>query len=261
MSDTSDPCNESDTVDDAEGEPLSSWGRFAAGITGLALSGSGAAAVFVTDNQAGSVALVLGGIVFLLMLISGNPLLSLGHGDTQMKFAAKRRRERVINEAREAPPQEARRTLDVLRTVDPGATSDTSFIQTSAHVYGSLLKVELIRIYPEYDLIEQRVDAGADFRIHTPDRRSASIEVKYLGQQRALSAMHVRQLIGMASVSAEGHLLISNRRLTRAAAEMMSDAQGRGIKVEFVHWRDDLDNRDLKQAVDTLLRGDASSQL
>ncbi|MGW1803184.1 hypothetical protein ACWCQN_47125 [Streptomyces sp. NPDC001984] len=260
MSDASEPRSESETVDDVEGEPLSSWGRFAAGITGLALSGSGATAVFMTDNQAGSVALVLGGVVFLLMLISGNPLLSLGHGDTQMKFATKRRRERVINEAREAPPEEARQALDVLRTVDPGATSDASFIQTSAHVYDRLLKAELIRLYPEYDLVEQRMDVGADFRIHTPDRRSASIEVKYLGQQRALSAMHIKQLIGMASVSTEGHLLVSNRRLTRAAAELMSDARGRGIKVEFVHWRDDQDSGDLKQAVDALLRSDASSQ-
>ncbi|MFJ9962717.1 hypothetical protein [Streptomyces avermitilis] len=250
------PPSESDTVDDVEGELLSPWSRFAAGVTGFTLSGAGATAVFMTDNQAGSVALVLGGVIFLLMLISGNPLRSLGHGDTQMKFATKRRRDRVIDEAREASPSDARRVLDVLSAVDPEASRDASFIQTSAQVYERLVKAELIRLYPECDVLENGMDAGADFRILTPDRRLASIDVKYLDSRSrsAVSATHVRQMIAIASMSVAGHLLVSNRGLTSMAAELISRAQAGGAKVEFVQWRNDQDTGELRQAVNVLLR-------
>ncbi|MEV6179776.1 MULTISPECIES: hypothetical protein [Streptomyces] len=259
MSDVSDPNDESEMDNESEGDPLSGWSRFAAGFTGLALSSVGAAAVFMTNNQAGSVALILGGIVFLLMLVSGNPLLSFGHGDTQMKFATKRRRERAIEEAREASPQEARRALDVLRTVDPGAGSDVNFMRTSALVYERLIVAELTRLFPEYGVLEQGVDLGADLRVVTPDQRSVSIEMKYLTQKSFVSAQYVRQLLGMASISVEGHLLVSNRALTRPAAELLSDARRRGIKVEFSRWRDEQDNGDLYEAVSALLHADGGA--
>ncbi len=256
MSDISEPEDEIEKADENEGDPLTGWSRFAAGLAGLSLSGAGVTAVFVTTNQAGSVALILGGVVFLLMLISGNPLLSFGHGDTQMKFATRRRRERVLEEANEAPPREARRVLDMLRAVDPGVSNDTAFIRTSAYVYEQLIGAELARIFPEYHVAGQRNDIGADFRIVTPSGRSAAIEVKYLSRQGAVSTAYVRQLIGMASVSSEGHLLVSNQRLTRAAVDLMSDARGQGIKVEFSQWRDDQDDSGLREAMNTLLHAE-----
>ncbi len=236
---------------EGDGEPLSRWGRLAAGVAGLALSGAGTAAVFVTQNQAGSVVLVLGGIVFLLMLISGNPLLSLGHGDTQMLFATRRRR--VIQEAEEAPPREARSALEALSTIDPRVSRDAAFIQTSARVYERLVYSELIRLFPDISVREEKLDAsGFDLIVATSDRRMVSVELRE--STSPVSAQTIRQLLGLAAVSVTGALLVSNQRLTRAADELLRRAQEGGSNAFFVQWRDENDSDALKDAVIVALR-------
>lgn len=249
MSDSTRPPEDGSEPNEGDGEPLSVWGRIAAGVAGLALSGAGTVAVFVTKNQAGSVVLVLGGVVFLLMLISGNPLLSLGHGDTQMRFATRRRR--VIQEAEEAPPREARSALEVLSTIDPRASRDAAFIQTSARVYERLVYAELIRLFPGLSVREERLD-GSDLTIATPDRRMLSVELREVTSP--VSAATVRQLLGLAAAGVTGALLVSNRRLTRAADELLRRAQEGGSKAFFVQWRDENDTDALKGAVIGALR-------
>ncbi|WP_147255604.1 hypothetical protein [Streptomyces sp. PT12] len=252
MSDSTQPPEETPDPSEGEGEPLSGWGRFAAGVTGLALSGAGTVAVFVTKNQAGSVALVLGGIVFLLMLISGNPLLSLGHGDTQMRFANRRRR--VIQEAEEAPPREARSALEALSTIDPLASRDAAFIRTSARVHERLMYAELLRLFPEFSVNEGRLDGPIhpDITVVTPDRYAIFIESKTL--QGPVSTTVVHQLTGMAAASVMGGLLVSNQKLSRGAEGLLLRARESGNKVSFVQWRDENDSGALKGAVIGLLR-------
>ncbi|WP_354597412.1 hypothetical protein R1Y80_17510 [Streptomyces sp. JL1001] len=252
MSDSTQPPEETSEPSEGEGEPLSGWGRFAAGATGLALSGAGTVSVFVTNNQAGSVALVLGGIVFLLMLISGNPLLSLGHGDTQMRFAT--RRKRVIQEAEEAPPREARSALQALSTMDPRASQDDAFVRTSARVYERLVYAELLRLFPDFSVREEGLDGPTrfDITVATPDRHLISVELKML--RSPVSTTSVHQLTGMVAASVTGGLLVSNQRLTRAAEEVLHRAQGGGNRVSFVQWRDENDSAALKDAVLALLR-------
>lgn len=252
MPDSTQPPEETADPSEGEGEPLSGWGRFAAGVTGLALSGAGAVAVFVTTNQAGSVALVLGGIVFLLMFISGNPLLSLGHGDTQMRFVTRRRR--VIQEAEEAPPREARSALEALSTIDPRASRDTAFIRTSGLVYERLVHAELKRLFPEFSVSGQGIDGPGhfDITVATPGRRAMFVELKSL--QNPVSSRVVHQVTGMVAESVMGGLLVSNQPLTRSAGILLRQAQERGSKVAFVQWRDENDSDALKDAVLGLLR-------
>ncbi|MET8075906.1 hypothetical protein [Streptomyces sp. NPDC005303] len=209
-------------------------------------------AVFATDNQAGSVALVLGGIIFLLMLITGNPLLTLGHGETQMRFAARRRR--VIQEAVEAPPREARSALEALNTIDPRASRDSAFIRTSGMVYDRLVQAELIRLFPEFSIREQQNDGPSNFDIivATPDHHSIFVELRSL--QNPVSSNLVRQVIGMVSSSVMGGLLVSNQQLVRPAGMLLRQAQQNGNKVAFVQWRDEADSDALKDAVLGLLR-------
>ncbi|NJP70796.1 restriction endonuclease [Streptomyces sp. C1-2] len=209
-------------------------------------------AVFVTNNQAGSVALVLGGIVFLLILISGNPLLSLGHGDTQMRFVTRRRR--VIQEAEEAPPREARSALEALSMIDPRASRDTAFIRTSGLVYERLVYAELTRLFPEFSVMSQGIDGPVHFDIivATPERRAIFVELKSL--QSPVSSIAVHQVTGMAATGVMGGLLVANQPLTRAARILLRQAQESGNNVSFVQWRDENDSDALKDAVLGLLR-------
>jgi len=252
MSDSTQPPEGTPDSSEGEGEPLSGWGRFCAGATGLAFSGAGGVAVFVTDNQAGSVVLVLGGIVFLLMVISGNPLLSLGHGDTQMRFATRRRR--VIQNAEEAPPREARSALDALSTIDPLASRDADYIRTSSMVYERLVHAELLRLFPEFSVRQEGADGPTrfDLSVVTPERYAIFVELKQL--QSPVSTSVVHQVTGMAAANGLGGLLVSNQRLTRPALELLRRAQGSGNKVSTVQWRDENDSDALKNAVLDLLR-------
>lgn len=252
MPDESETDSEAEPSDTAEAEPLSGWSRFGAGVAGLTLSGSGTLAVFKTDNQAGAVALVLGGIIFLLILMSGNPLLSLGHGDTQVKFATKRRRQ-AIEEVVGAPPQEAQRALDVIQTVDPGAARDSNFIRTSREVYERLLISEISKMFPDFTLEQLHRDYSADLRISSTDGKSASIDVKYFHGKNAIMSSDVSRLVGAATLRTEGILLVSNKRMNRTAAEIMSTARGQNVKVEYSNWRDEQDNRNLFDALSALL--------
>ncbi|MFJ4437134.1 restriction endonuclease [Streptomyces sp. NPDC088923] len=205
----------------------------------------------MTKNQAGSVALVLSGIIFLLMFISGNPLLSLGHGDTQMRFATRRRR--VIEEAEEAPPREARSALEALSTMDPLASRDASFIRTSARVYERLVYAELLRLFPEFSVSQEGIDNSLfDISVVTPDRHVISVELKAL--QNPVSTSVVHRLAGVVAISITGGLLVSNQRLTRAAEEALRRAQESGNKISSVQWRDESDSAALKGAVLGLLR-------
>ncbi|MFF0381527.1 restriction endonuclease [Streptomyces sp. NPDC004286] len=252
MSDSTQPSDEVADPNEGEGEPISGWGRFAAGATGFALAGAGAVAVFVTDNQAGSVALVLGGIIFLLMFVSGNPLLSLGHGDTQMRFAT--RRKRVIQEAEEAPPHEARGALQALSTMDPLASRDDSFVRISGRVYERLVYAELLRLFPDFSVKEAAGYGGMQFDmvIATPDHHAIAVELKML--QNSASTKLVHEFAGMLAASVMGGLLISNQRLTRSAEFALLRVQENGNKVSFVQWRDENDSEALKSAVLGLLR-------
>ncbi|MCZ4123552.1 hypothetical protein [Streptomyces sp. H39-S7] len=206
----------------------------------------------MTDNQAGSVALVLGGIVFLLMLISGNPLLSLGHGETQMRFATRRRR--VIREAEEASPHEARSALETLSAIDPRASQDIEFIRTSAVVYERLVQAELMRLFPEFSVANNANNSPslADFTILTPDRHAIFVELKSL--RSPVSANVIKQVMGVAAASLSGCLLVSNQRLTQSANTLLHMAQRGGTAASFVQWRDEVDSDALKGAVLSLLR-------
>jgi hypothetical protein len=112
--------------------PLSRWERLAASLSGIALSGAGATAVFITGNQAGSVALLLVGVVLLIMAINGSPLTRARYQDYELFMA--RRRHQIVATINQDSPEEARQALQVLSSVDPGASRDPFVAQMSALV-------------------------------------------------------------------------------------------------------------------------------
>ncbi len=112
--------------DPAEVDPLSRWQRIGGAAAGALLAGAGAVAMFVSENGAGSaVALVVGG-VFLLMAITGMPFLGGRLMDAELVMG--RRRARLIQRARAAPPLEARFLLEALILTDPGVIGDPTTV-------------------------------------------------------------------------------------------------------------------------------------
>ncbi|MEV6552011.1 hypothetical protein AB0M57_25355 [Streptomyces sp. NPDC051597] len=94
--------------------------RFAASLAGTALGGAGATSVFVSENQAGGVALVVTGGLFLLMGVTGRFIKSIQAADWGITMEEQRElAERAKAQAEAGLTARAQATLDVLKRLSP----------------------------------------------------------------------------------------------------------------------------------------------
>ncbi|MEV6813474.1 hypothetical protein [Micromonospora sp. NPDC051296] len=98
--------------------PLTTWERIIATATGGALLTVGVFAVFLSVNQAGSVALLLVGGLFVLFGVNGMPLLSAKLMEFEFRMAARLRRA-VRDLAAHLPDNEARLVLSTIEEASP----------------------------------------------------------------------------------------------------------------------------------------------
>ncbi|MER7455877.1 hypothetical protein [Micromonospora sp. NPDC126480] len=98
--------------------PLSMWERIIVTAAGGALLALGAFAVFLSVNQAGSVALLLVGGVFVLFGVNGMPLLSAKLMEFEFQMPARLRRA-VHDLAAHLPNEEARLLLSTIEEASP----------------------------------------------------------------------------------------------------------------------------------------------
>lgn len=239
-------------------QPLSSWSRIVAGLVGVILCGAGTAAVFVTENQAGCVALVLVGSVFALLAIAGNPLHSLGHGDTQMRFAVQKRRDQALERISEAPPAEAQRALDILQTVDPPAARESSFRYESMRAYDGLIRQRLLHLFADSAIQSAQHDGHAvDFYMYRPADIVVGVDVRFRpsanhGSKNSITTRVIHEIVGRSVGSVVPTLLVSNQPITSEAATALASARTSGANLAFAQWRDERDDEELKSKVEEL---------
>ncbi|MDH6604520.1 hypothetical protein M2164_000155 [Streptomyces sp. SAI-208] len=104
-------------------EPLTVRQRAAAAAIGGVLAGAGGIAVFISKNQVGSGILLFAGAVFLLVAVSGMPLLGARFQEFELRLAW-RRRQSALQAAARLPTEESRRLLEIINEVHPGSTDD-----------------------------------------------------------------------------------------------------------------------------------------
>jgi hypothetical protein len=235
--------------------PLSTWSRVIAGTIGFTLCGAGTVAVFKTENQAGCVALILSGALFVILTIGGNPLHSFGFGEAQMRFAVQKRRREVIESVSDVPPEEARRTLEVLQAIDPGAASDVSFRYQSARTYEELVKQRFMQLFPDCAIGLRPLEGGGniDFQVMRPIDNCIAIDALFL--ERATSGVPRAMITKRSERTARSilpTLIVSNVPLSRGAQETLEEAQARGIKIGFVYWQDERHDPALHAAAEDL---------
>jgi hypothetical protein len=240
---------EPETPEEPEAEALPLWARTLAGIVGATLTSAGVVAVFITDNQAGSVALILMGALFLIMLFSGNPMQSLSHGDTQLRFALAKRRRKELERIEDTPPEAAIERLDALRAVDPGASRDPLFVQLNAQVYERLVERRITDSLPPGGSAQfANLDAGFDLRLSIPRGDHVGVVIKFLPVASLVSTREIQRFIGLASSTGKA-VMVANVRLSQSAASALQQAQENGIRADFVCWRDQQDDTALQSAV------------
>ncbi|MEY9930425.1 hypothetical protein ABH926_005070 [Catenulispora sp. GP43] len=245
----------------AGGEPLSRWQRIAACALGLSSAGAGGVSVFLTTNQAGSVALLGVGAGFLIMGVNGTPIIKAKLKDYELTMAP--RRHRVVEQALSEPPEEASKTLDVLQQIDPGARTDPAVRRAIGEVYQAEVHAALTRALVGTDLrvTDQRLrgkDQGFDIAIRSPSI-AINVEVKHTSNSDIpLSANHVRQAYAYASRSVVPFLVVTNHRLSNNIFEEAKPVDPEGRRVQFVRWSDRQDDSALQLALNRLLKGHPS---
>ncbi|MFG3120461.1 hypothetical protein ACGFYO_00480 [Streptomyces sp. NPDC048201] len=116
------PLDDTDT-DLWDPEPLTVRQRAAAAAIGGVLAGAGGTAVFISTNQVGSGILLFAGAVFLLVAVSGMPLLGARFQEFELRLAW-RRRQSAFQSAARLPTEESRRLLEIINEIHPGSTDD-----------------------------------------------------------------------------------------------------------------------------------------
>ncbi|MGI5224021.1 hypothetical protein [Actinoallomurus sp. CA-142502] len=241
--------------DDPDVEPLAAWERTLSAIFGISLAAGGAAAVFVTKNQAGSVALLLIGGVLLVMTINGTPLLGAKYGDKELKLG--RRRKRALAKVAEESPEVARQTLDVLAEYDPRIRNDPKAVAIYAETYEQLVLANLRLVLPQYRVIEQRhgVDSGVDAVVYLKDEPIANIVIKYSRSGAPITASRLMDELGKHANSKLPVLIVANALAPFEMKRRLREAKERfNVLAHFIQWENPAHNRGLKFEFESLIR-------
>ncbi|UQX00997.1 hypothetical protein [Streptomyces sp. RerS4] len=241
-------------IPEPDAVPLTRWERVGASMAGVLLAGAGTVAVFVSSNQAGSVALLLAGAVLLIMAINGSPLTRARYQDYEVLMA--RRRHAVAETIEQEAPQDARQALQVLSAIDPRSSNDPFVARVSGAVYEREVAERLSALHPGSVLRGGLGDSGIDIVLQTASAR-IGVNVK---EGRSVLTTAVLRAAVQAAVQVRDHrvapidalLLVTNRPLPQDVARRLREVASAGIPVAVVRWVDDQDDDALEAKVQEL---------
>lgn len=227
-------------------EPLRRWERSWAGVAGTALAGAGAVSVFMTDNQAGSVGLLVSGTALLILAVNGTPLTRARFMDYEVELA-RQRRKAVVARVQEENPEEARRILEVLFTLDPEAATDPGARTVYLETYLLLLTAKLLQLFPGVRVRQRMNDyARADLTLAS-SANDALVEISVrpfpMRDMRRLRAIVQRNVVPRLLP-----LVVVTGGLPRVSEDMGQVLDQNGIWA--VQWRGSGDDETLKAAIE-----------
>jgi hypothetical protein len=205
----------------------------------------GTVAVFVSNNQAGTVALMLAGTIFLLMGINGSPLIRARYQDYELLMA--RRRQEIVDRIEDENPEDAQQVLNVLRTVDPQSSRDPVVAQASAHLYERQVINRLHELGFDAEHTGGPGDMGRDAVLHSP-RGKIAVQVK--AGSTPLSKRAIFATSQIPKELADGILLIASNPLpTELPRRLREFKQHDQRPLEVIRWVDSQDDIALKEAI------------
>ena len=233
-------------ADNAElSEPLVKWERVCALVIGAICGGAGGYAVFEKSNQAGTAMLLILAAIFLLIGVQGTPLIKFGSSSGSVEL--ERRRRKKVQEALEQANEEnnaekAEGIVEGVKLVAPDLVprSFNVYREYEDSVARALSKMGY-EVFQEVSVGQLRTDLKI-----TKNGRTVYAELKYY--QRSVPSQVIHQVIGMASVLSAPVLLVASSQLTNSAQSLIGHHN-----VDFVQWRDEADNPELRAALERLL--------
>lgn len=231
-------------------EPMLRWERAAALCAGLVLGVVGCVAVFISENQAGTTALLLAAAVFLLIGIQGTLLVRVSGGSNTAEFERRLRQEEFIErvtEEAETNPERAQGMVEAASILVPTLSpfiDDFGYEQLVGRALHEAGHHSIVRRVSQ--------DGPVDFVINAPEGPIfVMARFKPSGKLRAKEVIDFRNRV--TSAGTVGGLVVTNVQLTRTAAELLSGITGTG-PVEAVTWAGESDVASLATAIERVRR-------
>lgn len=232
------------TGDSEPPEPLVKWERICALTVGAICGGAGGYAVFERSNQAGTAMLLILAAIFLLIGVQGTPLIRFGSNSGSVELERRRRRkvQQALEQANEEDNAEkAEGIVEGVKLVAPDLVpkSFETYRQYEDSVANALSKMGY-KVSREESFKERRADLGI-----TKNGRTVYAELKI--HRRSIQSDVLHQVIGMATILSAPVLLIATSQLTNSARALIGHNS-----VDFVQWRDETDNPELRATLERL---------
>ncbi|MFC4529154.1 hypothetical protein [Sphaerisporangium dianthi] len=230
--------------------PMKWLERATALVVGTAAEISGGYAVFNSDNQAGTVALLLAGAVFLLIGVQGTRLIRMGTESSTVELDRRFRVEKTVERIREEDdPDVAQGMIEAASIIDPRVAevmSDTGVAYVQRLQHAILRSVDFN--------VQARInspDSGFDIRVDTIDSKKALVVAKPYGTSRTFDIIDYRRATDPIMFAEDAGILIAtNASLSRDVKEANFNGDPvDGRPVEAITWRDERDNDILVRAL------------
>lgn len=250
---------DSDDEDRDDVEPLGNLARSSAVILGLALTGAGAVAVFVSENSVGTGVMLALGAFFLLIGVTGHAVASAKIGDAEVRF---RRLARQVAASLDVAPSEVKTQLaEAILEAEPGSRD-----LLTARAASILIERDMIdavdRMLRRDEALHGAAwayagpdDVGADGFISNPSGEPVSVILKAL--RDSVRADQVTGAIERLGPARRKVLFVSKSGFTVRARAYADLLNAEGSEVRLVQWRGREDDDDLYRALRVLLRNGA----
>lgn len=237
---------------------LEKWERPAAGIAGSGLVGAGVAAVFVSQNQAGSATLLAIGGLFLLMALSGRTIESVRIGDWEFTMSELRRQ--AAEQARSGLTEQAQATLSILKKLNPAADRDPEVHAVEISVFENRILDAVEAAREEGEQVERHPNAGLGEPLAVlaaqPDGIRIGVFAAYaLDESGHIEAAALDSFVRRARELDCAAYLFVNGTLHQADLDRLADGIQRdsGQPVSVETWASPARSAPLRPAVDRLL--------
>ncbi|MEU4320969.1 hypothetical protein AB0F85_29385 [Nocardia fluminea] len=229
---------------------LSGLERAGASVLGVGFGGAGAVAVFITENGAGTAALLILAAAMLLLAVQGTPLTRFGSETANLQFANKQGQQEARREISSELAERSAATNDPAQA-EALAEAAQIALPSSAKAYEAQVGAALKRVFLDRDSGITSISSSLTDHRRTPTRRpdfavelsnSQRIFIETVYQQPYVDAITLHRKTAQAIRFSPGNALVlvvmnaAGRNVLQAVTDGLS-AEGLSPKqYAFVEW-------------------------
>jgi hypothetical protein len=259
--------------DDGNTHGLGTWERWLAGVVGLAGVVAGGVGVFLSDNQAGTTAILLLGSVFLLMAVQGTAIIKAGKDSVELE-----RRKKALDLSERAAEKLEQKDLpaadayqEAAKAVDPSIRSDPAFRAVDERIYTSAAIEAVLR---NLIRLEKALGLGRPFNVGmlpnssnssayltVTDDADASRRVTVAIRRRLHSPDGNTTYVSIIEIikGLEGNILIVSevgppKNVAEKTRSVLTGRSAEIPNVEFVQWTGAVDDPVLEDKLSEMLK-------